>query len=168
MVYYRRIHSDNPDDVFFLTLAMQDRIPHFQTRDDYSRLWKSIQTPIEMATAELIAWVFLPDHLHLLLRQGTTSYSRTVQRMKANVNRVFLPERGSLWQPRFWEHRIRNTEDMNRHIASIHYNPVKHGHCKRPFDWPYSSFRRFVERGFFPKNWSDSTAYNYTPITGEP
>ncbi len=168
MVYYRRVHSDNPDDVFFLTLVTRERIPHFQTRDDFAKLWKSMVKPLEMADAELIAWVFLPDHLHLLLRQGKASFSRTVQRIKSNANRVFLPQRGSLWQPRFWEHRIRNVEDMNKHIEYIHYNPVKHGHCNRPFDWPYSSFRGLVERGIFSEDWSDSTAHDTLPTTGEP
>ena len=35
----------------------------------------------------------------------------------------------------------------------LHYNPVKHGYIARPIDWPYSSFRRFVERGVYSRNW---------------
>ena len=30
-------------------------------------------------------------------------------------------------QRRFWEHQIRDEDDLQRHIDYIHYNPVKHG-----------------------------------------
>ena len=39
------------------------------------------------------------------------------------------------------------------HLDYIHYNPVKHGHVARPADWPYSTFRRYVERGAYPPDW---------------
>jgi len=32
-----------------------------------------------------------------------------------------------IWQRRFWEHMIRDEEDLNRHIMYVLYNPVKHG-----------------------------------------
>ena len=32
-----------------------------------------------------------------------------------------------VWQRRFWEHMLRDEEDLNRHLDYIHYNPVKHG-----------------------------------------
>ena len=35
----------------------------------------------------------------------------------------------------------------------IHYNPVKHGYVSRPCDWPYSSFARCVERGWYSPDW---------------
>ncbi len=38
----------------------------------------------------------------------------------------------------------------------IHYNPVKHGLVKRPVDWPYSSFNRAVDKGFYEPDWGSS------------
>src|SRR5438045_9189522 len=32
-------------------------------------------------------------------------------------------------------------------INYIHYNPVKHGHCKCPRNWPWSRFHRWVTAG---------------------
>jgi putative transposase len=34
-----------------------------------------------------------------------------------------------------------------------HFNPVKHGLVEQPADWPFSSFRRCVERGVYPAAW---------------
>ena len=48
---------------------------------------------------------------------------------------------------------IRDEADMHRHLDYIHYNPVKHGLMDRPIDWPWSSFRRFVDEGFYARDW---------------
>jgi len=60
---------------------------------------------------------------------------------------------GAIWQRRFWEHRIRGQADLNRCIDYLHWNPVKHGHVNRVFDWPYSTFQRFVRQGLYPVDW---------------
>jgi len=44
--------------------------------------------------------------------------------------------RGGIWQRRFWEHAIRDDADFVRHIGSIHFNPVKHGHVEYVADLP--------------------------------
>ena len=59
-----------------------------------------------------------------------------------------------LWQRRYWEHRIRDDLDFQRHVDYIHYNPVKHGLVSRPVDWPYSSIHRFIRRGVLTSDWA--------------
>ena len=59
-----------------------------------------------------------------------------------------------IWQSRYWEHTIRDADDLNRHIDYIHFNPVKHGLVERVIDWPYSSFHRYVGQGLLPPNWA--------------
>jgi hypothetical protein len=55
-----------------------------------------------------------------------------------------------IWRRRFWEHAIRDEEGLRRHVDYIHYNPVKHGWVSRVADWPYSTFRRYVQRACCP------------------
>jgi putative transposase len=47
---------------------------------------------------------------------------------------------------RFWEHQIRDEQDLIQHVEYIHYNPVKHGLVKAPRDWEHSSFHRYVRK----------------------
>ena len=61
-----------------------------------------------------------------------------------------------IWQRRFIEHLIRDLEDLENHIHYVHFNPVKHGHVERPWDWPASTFRRFVEHAQYPWDWGSS------------
>lgn len=62
----------------------------------------------------------------------------------------------TIWQRRYWEHLIRDQEDLNRHRDYIHYNPVKHGLVDRVVDWPYSTFHRYVKQGLYDKQWGDN------------
>jgi putative transposase len=68
-------------------------------------------------------------------------------------------ERG-IWQRRFWEHRIRDQEDFNRHCDCIHYNPAKHGLVDLPIGWKHSSFIKFVEKGVYPEGWEHTVGRN--------
>ncbi len=47
------------------------------------------------------------------------------------------------WQDRFWEHTIRDEEDLLHHFEYIHYNPVKHGYVEDYGDWAWSSFGQY-------------------------
>ncbi|MGH7962242.1 MAG: transposase, partial [Candidatus Binatia bacterium] len=60
---------------------------------------------------------------------------------------------GSIWQPRFWEHQIRDDRDYAAHCDYTHYNPVKHRLVRSPCDWPWSTFQRFVRVGIYTPSW---------------
>jgi putative transposase len=95
----------------------------------------------------LDAVVILPDHLHALwtLPEGDSDFSLRWRQIKSAFSRGIEPgerisrsrvrkhERG-LWQRRYWEHAIRDTEDLARHLEYVHYNPVKHGYVQRAVD----------------------------------
>ena len=54
-----------------------------------------------------------------------------------------------IWQKRFWEHQIRDEKDLQRHINYIHYNPVKHGLVKDIDNWPWSTYHKYIESGYY-------------------
>ena len=71
---------------------------------------------------------------------------------RVSASRESKRERG-IWQRRYWEHQIRDDEDLSRHVDYIHINPVKHGYVARAADWPHSIIHRFVAQGFVTKDW---------------
>ena len=80
-------------------------------------------------------------------------------RWNGGVNRV-QGRKGEvgLWQPRFWEHHIRDRADFNALVQYCWINPVKHGLVERAVDWPYSSIHREIEQGMVEPEWSGSVA----------
>lgn len=110
------------------------------------------------------AWVVLPEHMHAIwtLPADDFDFSTRWGRIKVGFTRHYdgahmsAPRQNAgLWQPRFWEHLIRDEADLTTHMDYVHYNPVKHGYVTRVIDWPYSSFHRCVHRGIYAADWGD-------------
>lgn len=114
----------------------------------------AVQTTRRERPMRVDAWVVLPDHMHCVwtLPEGDSDFSTRWSVIKARFSLAVAPwhkrkshiarrERG-VWQRRFWEHHIRNEEDLAAHIRYCRLNPVKHGIVRDPDDWPYSSFHR--------------------------
>ena len=113
------------------------------------------------------AIVVLPDHLHAVwtLLQDDFDFATRWRFIKAAFSHAQAPgepisasragkrERG-IWQRRYWEHTLRDDADVARHIDYIHFNPVRHGYVDEAWQWPYSSFRRMVGLGVYPKQWA--------------
>lgn len=100
------------------------------------------------------AWVILPDHMHCIwtLPANDSDFSGRWRDLKKMFTRSL--NRGEVWQPRFWEHTLRDEEDMRRHRDYININPVKHGWVARVRDWPYSTFHRDVRDGIYSPDWA--------------
>ncbi len=76
--------------------------------------------------------------------------------LRCGEAQIIKRDRANVWQDRYWEHYIRDEVDLLRHVEYIHYNPVKHGLTKRPIDWQWSSFQRYVRMGFYEADWGES------------
>ena len=51
--------------------------------------------------------------------------------------RYHQQHQGILWQDNYFDHRIRNPDEMTEKAAYIRQNPVAKGLCATPQDWPW-------------------------------
>ncbi len=120
------------------------------------------------------AFVLLPDHLHCIwtLPDDDDDFPTRWRQIKSYFTRTYLAHGGrdwdttaqsrkqgrrGIWQPRYYEHRIRDEDDYVRHRDYIHLNPVKHELVDKPEDWLWSSFHRHVRLGWLDRAWPGST-----------
>ena len=158
----------NPGMTYFFTVVTHERRPVLTTEAVRNALRAAIHRARTTLRFEIEAWALLPDHLHCIwtLPPGDGNFAARWAIIKRHVSRecgamVDAPpglSRGrrnerTFWQRRFWEHQIRDDEDLTRHLDYIHWNPVKHGLVESVKEWPYSSFHRLVEKGYYPANW---------------
>ena len=153
MSQYIRAQFDHPDDIYFLTIVTLNRHPFFKTPAERQIAIQQFSDLTAQAQGELLAWVIMPDHLHVVLRQGKWTYSRLTSTFKRRMNMIVLNRQGTLWQPRFWEHRVRNEQDLRKYLDYIHANPVLEGIVEAPEDYDASSFQLWVERGEYSEDW---------------
>ena len=163
MPNYRRRRL--PGGCYFFTVATLERSRGLLTTH-IDRLRSAFRLVRHRYPFTIDAVVVLPDHLHCVWTLPTQDddFSTRWRLIKSTFSKSLpthdrtSPSRGSkrergVWQRRFWEHAIRDENDFEQHVEYIHYNPVKHGYTKRPIDWPFSSFHRYVKRGLYPLHW---------------
>jgi len=163
-MHYRRAVTKG--GTFFFTVNLADRSSSLLT-ERIQELRNSVRKVQAAHHFTIVAMVVLPEHLHAIwsLPIGDCNYplrwsliksnfSRSLKKMEyINNSRRRRRERG-IWQRRYWEHQIRDEEDLSRHVDYIHINPVKHGYTNSAVQWPYSSIHRYIRQGVLPYNWS--------------
>ena len=170
---YRRIFI--PGGVYFFTLVTWNRRPIFNYPLAVEQLRTAVNTVRNNHPFRIIAWVILPDHLHMIwqLPEDDSDFPTRWRLIKGHFTRALSinhrhpssiawdsnPDR-KIWQGRYWEHWIRNDQDLANHIEYIHYNPVKHGLVDAPIKWKFSSFADYVKRGNYPKDWGSESPLN--------
>ncbi len=157
---YRRLHV--PGGTYFFTLVTYQRQDLFVEEARVEQLRQSLRVVKHKRPFVMIAGVVLPNHWHCIwsLPTGDADYSTRWQMIKTDFSQQ-IPAKtrqdGSktVWQPRYFDHLIRDEDDFRRHLDYIHYNPVKHGFVATPGEWPHSSFKRFVAIGWYDKDWGN-------------
>jgi putative transposase len=170
---YRRyfVHGGS----YFFTVVTERRARLFS--DDRARklLGSVMRRCLARYPVDVVAIVLLPDHMHAIwtLPSGDRDYPLRWRWIKREFTRSWLAiggvevavgpaqrneRRRGIWQRRFWEHSIRDEDDLEAHFDNIHFNPVKHGYVNSTRDWPWSSFHRWVRSGHYPLDWGRTAA----------
>ncbi len=181
MSEYRRFYV--PGGTFFFTAVTERRAHVFSDAMARGILGSVMRRCFARLPVRVIAIVLLPEHLHTIwtMPPDDTDYSARWNWIKGEFTKIWLhsggreqPSRASrqqerrrgVWQRRFWEHTIRDEEDLEAHFDYIHYNPVKHSLVDGPGEWPWSSFHRWVREGHYAVDWAAGEETNRLPGGG--
>ncbi len=112
--------------------------------------------------AETYAWVLMKNHFHLLVRikeesevvdsftpdrvqnpvrgnNPTLQFSKLFNSYAQAYNK-YHETRGALFERPFKRKLIDNNEYLYQVVLYIHNNPVHHGFCEHPLEYPWSSY----------------------------
>ncbi len=152
---------EGPNHARFLTYSCFNRLPLFAdplVRDLYV---SEIAAQSERLGFDVIAYVVMPEHVHLVVVPDDGRINRVMRGLKQGFARRMLArmtERddpmlyeliGTTGKAVFWqrgggyERTIRSEDDLREKIGYIHANPVKRGLVGRPEDWEWSSARDY-------------------------
>ena len=161
---YKRLYI--PNSIIFITIVTSKRRNILIKNIELLKF--SIQNAHKYYNFKIYAICVLNDHVHLLIKpDNINEFSKIILLIKRtfskklDINTItdYKPSESNIkrkerdiWQRRFWEHTIRNEEDLYRHIDYIHYNPMKHYQIV-PKDWKYSTFNKFVKNGYYETDW---------------
>jgi putative transposase len=168
---FKRVRRFNtPGHVHFLTFSCHRRLPLLIREDWCILLAAGVKDACKKHDMALWAYVFMPDHVHLLIKpcQDTYRISDFLRSVKQSVatkalNRlkkessVLLEQLRSSRTPEGMTHRFWqagggydfNIWSMEKAVEKAHYchrNPVTRGLVDDPANWRWSSYR-WIEMG---------------------
>lgn len=138
------------DEVFYLlTAACYEHKCHLYCKSRRHQLLNLIFEKFTTKDIKINAWVILPNHYHLLVQitnfdvlgelfriiHGFTSRQWNLEE-KINKRKIWY---------RWSDRAIRSEQHYHTALNYIHYNPVKHGLVKSPYDWDESSVHWYLE-----------------------
>jgi putative transposase len=108
---------------------------------------------------ELVGYVVMPEHVHLLVSEPSKGNpSKVVQVLKQRVSRTQRrkkhgsknqmeirfdgeeDEAPAFWQRRFYDFNVWGEKKLKQKLDYMHRNPVDRKLVKHPRDWPWSSW----------------------------
>ena len=112
-----------------------------------SRIAHDIEEAVPSFGHVLLAYVVMPNHFHIVLRQGDAPLAwvmqRIMQRTIAQVRRSFGGE-GHVFGRPYWAAGCANPAYLRRAIVYTHLNPVKAELCETAETYPWSSHASYL------------------------
>lgn len=149
MSIYRRFPSQHLPSL--ITTNTYKRQPIFANGTPCELLTRTIYNIREEIRAHLIAFVIMPDHLHLILVPPPGQLGRVVQLIKGRFARAHnrhVGRTGSVWQSRYHERTLRHERALMQAIEYVHGNPVVAGLVKEARSYRWSSANEKYETDF--------------------
>jgi putative transposase len=106
----------------------------------------------ELFTWNLEAWSVLNNHYHFIAQapEDSTTLAKLIQQVHSitaiQINRWDNINGRQVWQ-NYWDTCITYEKSYLARLRYIHENPVKHGLVENSIDYPFCSYKWFIEQG---------------------
>jgi len=144
-----RLKNQEFGECFFVTTSFKDHAPLGNHAGVYEILATAVNFQIDEIDAKLIAYVFMPTHLHLLLAINGRKLSDFIRDFKKYTSQKALNKccpSQKAWQQRYDRQAIWSENVLKTKIDYIHNNPLKAGLVARPEYWYWSSAADYLGR----------------------
>jgi putative transposase len=170
-------HYHDPGHAHELTFSCYGRRPLLDNESWRKLLAESISRALTGHRYQLSAFVFMPEHVHLLVYPLNTAsgidellkaikrpFSYRVKQQLIAANSPLLAELTVRQRPgvttfRFWQEGPGYDRNLTRPrtallaIDYLHNNPVRRGLCARSTDWKWSSARWYADVSYVDEDW---------------
>jgi putative transposase len=129
---------------------------------------EGISTEVLTTNLKICGWVILPNHYHLLVNiDNFDILSELFRSIHGITSRKWNLEdnitKRKIWY-RWSDRAIRSDRHYYTTLNYLHYNPVKHGLVKSPYDWVESSVHWYLQaygRQWLRDSWIEYPVLNY-------
>ena len=126
---------------YAITAVAAGRRATFADADAAEAVVDELRLAGRLGLATSLAWVVMPDHLHWMFELQGFSLAQVVGRVKScSARRINLLRGtdGAIWQAGYYDHRMRDHEDLLAQALYILGNPVRRGLVSQAGAYPYA------------------------------
>ena len=129
----RKGRVSQPNLIYHITTVTQNRTPHFASLTNGRKIVHQLKTLHDEGRAKTLCYVLMPDHLHWLMQLHQGTLSDAVRLLKGrSAQAIGHP----LWQANYFDHAVRQDEDMRKMARYIIANPLRAKLVDRIGDYP--------------------------------
>lgn len=132
----RRFRNSLPGADYFLTANLAQRGHALEAPTLMAEIRKQWSRVEEDGLWSVRTAVVMSDHVHLLVNLGPTAELATCLRLFKGRMTPALRSAGMKWQEGFYEHRLRESEDVLPVFLYIYLNPYRAGLLATERTWP--------------------------------
>ena len=151
MARARRLHA--PGCIVHITARTQGRQPWF-TETIRARVADEIVMASKSSAHRVLAYVIMPNHFHLIVRQGPTPLAHLMHRVMhraAALLRWTHKLEGHVFQRRYWSGVCLDPDYARAAVLYVHLNPCRAGLVIHPAHYEWSSHACYVDTREFSK-----------------
>ena len=139
----RRKRPYEPGCVFHITARTIRHAKWFKDDRLRDHVTHCLRDCLPRSDAQLLAYAVMPNHFHLIVRQGTAPLSRLMQPLcqaiALRVHRAFGHE-GYVFERRFRDKACMSARHLRNAIVYTHQNPVDGKLCEQEQEFRWSSY----------------------------
>jgi putative transposase len=137
----RKARVSLPNQIYLITVCCKHREKIFLNFDASLTTASTSYQVLKNSSSEILAWVLMPDHMHLVLQLGEEeTLSKTMNRINSccaiAINKV-LRGNSPVWQGAYHDHALRDQEQLDSAIRYVISNPIRAGLVEKLGDYPY-------------------------------
>ena len=127
--------------IYLITVFCKNKESLFLNYEAARALSSTLHRVLQKQNSEILAWVVMPDHMHLLVQLSEDELiSKTMNRINSctaiAVNKA-LKRHSPIWQGAYHDHAIRDEEQLHSATRYLISNPIRAGLVKNLADYPY-------------------------------
>lgn len=139
-----------PEGCHLITAANFEHAMIMASSERKTEFERLLLEAFQKAQAEVIAWVVLPNHYHILANIASLEVlAPELKSLHGATSRQWNIEDGQAGQRRVWfkytDRLMRNENQMEQAFNYIHFNPIKHEYVDKFGEWPWSSYSYYEE-----------------------
>lgn len=144
----RKAREKSSTGIYHVILRGINRQRIFEDDEDYEKLLETLKDYKEKSGYEIYAYCFMSNHVHILLKEGQEELGTIFRRIGATYVYWYnwkYNRRGHLFQGRYKSETVETDRYFLTVLRYIHQNPLKAGMVKKILEYPWSSYREYIE-----------------------